>query len=160
MTEVDAVALNYIKLTADIVSAYVSHNSVPADELPDLFRRLHAAVSGFGSGKPPVEEIRPVVPAVPVKKSITDEYLISLEDGKQYKALKRHLTARGLTPEQYREKYSLPSDYPMVAANYAKKRSEFAKTIGLGWMRGARVTNTAPPQSPPPKPRGRKKKAA
>lgn len=158
MTEAQTVAPNYIDLTANIVVAYVSHNSVPADELPGLVRSVHAAVSESATGKSPVEEIRAVVPAVPIKKSITDEYLISLEDGKRYKALKRHLSGRGLTPEQYREKYDLPRDYPMVAPSYAKKRSELAKTIGLGRMRMGHDTKSAPP--PQPKPRGRGKKAA
>lgn len=156
MTEAKTETLNYIQLTADIVAAYVTHNSVPAEELPGLVRRVCTAVSESAAGKSKEEETRAAVPAVPVKKSVTDEYLISLEDGKRYKSLKRHLSGRGLTPEQYREKYNLPRDYPMVAPSYAKKRSELAKTIGLGRMRMGRDTKPAPP----PKPRGRRKKAA
>lgn len=160
MTEAQTVAPNYIELAANIVAAYVSHNQVPAGELPDLFRRMHAAVSESGAGKS-ADEPRPAVPAVPIKKSVTAEYLISLEDGQRYKSLKRHLSGRGLTPEQYREKYNLPRDYPMVAPVYAKKRSELAKSMGLGQIgRMGRAKKVAPPPSPAPTRRGGRKKAA
>jgi predicted transcriptional regulator len=127
---------DYIELAADIVSAFVSNNSVPAAELPTLISTVHAALQNVGrpAAAQPVEK---AVPAVPVKKSITPDFLISLEDGKRYKSLKRHLTGRGLTPAQYREKYGLPADYPMVAPNYAAKRSELARNMGLGQGRKA-----------------------
>ena len=120
-------------LTADIVSAYVSNNSVPQGELPTVIASVHAALQNLGAPKQ-VEAERPE-PPVPIKKSITADYLISLEDGRGYKSLKRHLTGRGLTPDQYRQKWGLPSDYPMVAPNYAKQRSELAKSLGLGQLR-------------------------
>ena len=151
---------NYIELAADIVSAFVSNNSVPAADLPALIGSVHAALQNVGNPAPKQEEAKPV-PAVPVKKSITPDYLISLEDGKQYKSLKRHLKTRGLTPEQYREKWGLPRDYPMVAANYAARRSELAKSMGLGQKRkgAARTSGGSEGGRESPKRRGRKKAA-
>jgi predicted transcriptional regulator len=128
---------NYIELTADLVSAYVSHNAIQKDAIPGLIAAIHSSLAGLGAPKPAPEAERPV-PRVPIKKSITPDYLISLEDGRSYKSLKRHLSGRGLTPEQYREKWGLPSDYPMVAPNYAKARSELAKEMGLGQQRRKR----------------------
>jgi predicted transcriptional regulator len=125
---------NYIELAADIVSAFVSNNSVPAADLPDLIGNVYAALRNSGQPAPQQEEAK-LTPATSIRKSITPDHLISLEDGKQYKSLKRHLGKLGLTPEAYREKWSLPRDYPMVAANYAAKRSELAKSIGLGQRR-------------------------
>lgn len=124
-----------ISLVADIVSAYVSNNSVPAAELPALIATTHAAISNLGSpAAAPVEE-KPI-PAISIKKSITPEYLICLEDGKKFKSLKRHLrTAYDMTPEQYRQKWGLPNDYPMVAPAYAEARSNLAKKMGLGQQR-------------------------
>lgn len=157
---------DYIELTADIVSAFVSNNSVPVSDLPSLISNVHAALRNVGQPAPTQEEAKPI-PVVSIKKSITPDYLISLEDGKQYKSLKRHLTKLGLTPEAYREKWGLPRDYPMVAANYAAKRSELAKSIGLGQMRSkaaqAKVAaddavKTAPAKAPAK--RRRKKVAA
>ena len=128
---------DYIELAADIVSAFVSNNSVRAAELPALISTVHAALQNVG--RPAVAQpVEKAVPAVPVKKSITPDFLISLEDGKQYKSLKRHLATRGLTPEQYRAKWGLPADYPMVAPNYAEARSELAKEMGLGQRRRKR----------------------
>jgi predicted transcriptional regulator len=125
---------NYIELAADIVSAFVSNNSVPVSDLPSLIGNVHTALRNSGQPAPQREEAKPT-PAVPIKRSITPDYLISLEDGKHYKSLKRHLTRLGLTPEAYREKWGLPHDYSMVAANYAAKRSELAKSIGPGQHR-------------------------
>ena len=124
-----------INLVADIVSAYVSNNSVPAADLPALIATTHSALTSLGSpAAAPVEE-KPV-PAISVKKSITPEYLVCLEDGKKFKSLKRHLrTAYDMTPEQYRQKWSLPADYPMVAPAYAEARSNLAKKMGLGQQR-------------------------
>jgi predicted transcriptional regulator len=126
-----------LSLTAQIVSAHVSHNPVPASELPGLIQEVFRTLAGVGAAPAPEPE-RPQ-PAVPIKKSITPEYLICLEDGKKLKMLKRHLkTAYNLTPEQYRERWGLPPDYPMVAPNYAKHRSSLAKKIGLGTTPRAR----------------------
>lgn len=125
-----------IEMTAGIVAAYVGANSVPASELPGLIQNVYrslVALDGNNVAAPPVAEL---VPAVSPKKSITPDYLICLEDGKKFKSLKRHLRVRyGLSPEQYRTKWGLPADYPMVAPNYAKARSELAKEMGLGQSR-------------------------
>ena len=127
-----------IEMTADLIAAYVSKNHVRAAELPELISTVHASLAGMGNA--PVAEPEPVklVPPVSIKKSITDDYLVSLEDGQRYKSLKRHLNVRGLTPEEYRVKWGLPVDYPMVAPSYAAKRSELAKSIGLGSIRRKR----------------------
>ena len=123
-----------VELAASIVSSFVGHNSVPTAELPTLIANVHAAVENLG--KPPLQqEPEKLTPPVSIKKSITSEYLISLEDGKQYRSLKRHLTGRGLTPEQYRKKWGLPRDYPMVAPSYSAQRSELARSFGLGQKR-------------------------
>ncbi len=120
-----------LALTAQIVSAHVGANSVSADLLPDLIRDVHRAVASLGSAVPPPVE-RPQ-PAVPVKKSVFPDYIICLEDGKKLKMLKRHLmSAYNMTPDQYRERWGLGPDYPMVAPNYAQHRSTLAKKIGLG----------------------------
>jgi len=125
----------FIELTASIVSAYVSNNSVPSAELPALIGQVHTALTRVSSGHG--EALGdPLKPAIPVKKSITSDYIICLEDGKKFKSLKRHLrTQYNLTPEQYREKWGLGSDYPMVAPNYATARSRLAKQMGLGQQR-------------------------
>jgi predicted transcriptional regulator len=129
---------NYIELTADIVSAYVSNNSVQAGDIPSLINQVHSAlmrVSTVQSDTP----AEPLKPAVPVKKSITPEYIVCLEDGKKFKSLKRHLrTQYNMTPEQYRDKWGLAPDYPMVAPNYAAARSQLAKQMGLGQQRRRR----------------------
>lgn len=120
-----------ISLTADIVSAYVANNAVGAAELPGLIGQVHMSIASLASGVPAVRE--ELKPAVPVKKSVTADYIICLEDGKKFKSLKRHLgSAYGMTPDEYRAKWGLPADYPMVAPNYAAARSELAKTMGLG----------------------------
>jgi predicted transcriptional regulator len=129
---------NYIELAADIVSAYVSNNSVPAGDLPALIGEVHLALSKVANGgaETPAEAPKP---AVSIKKSVTPDYIICLEDGKKFKSLKRHLrTQYNMTPEQYREKWGLAPDYPMVAPNYAKARSELAKEMGLGQQRRKR----------------------
>jgi predicted transcriptional regulator len=129
---------NYIELAADIVSAYVSNNSVPSSDLPSLIGDVHNALIRVAGGvvEAPTEAPKP---AVPVKKSVTPDYIICLEDGKKFKSLKRHLrTQYNMTPEQYREKWALPAEYPMVAPNYAKARSELAKEMGLGQQRRKR----------------------
>jgi len=121
-----------VELSADIVSAYVSHNALSATDLPKLISTVHAALLGLG-GAVEVEATTELKPAVPVKRSITPEYLICLEDGKKFKSLKRHLrTEYDMSPEEYRAKWGLPPDYPMVAPTYSEARSRLAKTIGLG----------------------------
>jgi predicted transcriptional regulator len=126
---------SYIELAADIVSAYVSNNPVPASELPALINEVHSALTRVSSGAA-VASLDAPRPAVPAKKSITNDYIVCLEDGKKFKSLKRHLrTQYNMTPEAYREKWGLPPDYPMVAPNYAKARSQLAKEMGLGQQR-------------------------
>jgi predicted transcriptional regulator len=130
-----ATSPNYIELCADIVSAYVSNNSVPAADLPSLLQSVHAALTRTAQGQRE-EPKAELVPAVSVRKSVTPDAIICLEDGKSFKSLKRHLrTTYDMTPEQYRAKWHLPADYPMVAPNYAQARSELAKTMGLGQQR-------------------------
>jgi predicted transcriptional regulator len=126
---------NYVDLAAEIVAAYVVKNAVQRADLPSLIATVHSALSqaARGATEQPQEALRP---AVPIKKSITPDFLISLEDGKRYKSLKRHLrTSYNMTPDQYRAKWGLPLEYPMVAPNYAKARSQLAKTMGLGQKR-------------------------
>jgi predicted transcriptional regulator len=128
----------FVGLTANIVSAYVSNNPVAANDIPALINQVHAALLRVSSGQSdaPAE---PLKPAVAVKKSIMPDYIVCLEDGKKFKSLKRHLrTQYGMTPEQYREKWGLPPDYPMVAPNYAQARSKLAKEMGLGQQRRRR----------------------
>ena len=121
-----------IEMTADIVSAYVGNNSVSANDLPTLIQSVHRALSTVTGGQTEAQPA-PKEPAVPVKKSITPDYLVCLEDGRKFKSLKRHLrTKYNMSPEEYRSKWGLAKDYPMVAPNYAKARSELAKQMGLG----------------------------
>ena len=121
-----------LRMTADIVSAYVSKNTVPGSQVPELIGAVFQSLSGLGSNDN-AEVSEPQKPAVSIKKSIQPDHLVCLEDGRKLKMLKRHLrTNFGMTPEEYRQKWNLPADYPMVAPNYAKQRSEFAKKIGLG----------------------------
>lgn len=122
-------------MAADIVSAYVSANQIALNELPGLIRTVHAALADV-SNAPASNVESPQEPAVSVKKSITPDYIICLEDGKKFKSLKRHLRTRyGMSPDEYRAKWALPHDYPMVAPNYAKERSNLAKRMGLGQAR-------------------------
>jgi predicted transcriptional regulator len=124
------VNISVLGLTAQIVSAHVSNNSVSPDALPSLIQEVYRTLAGVG--KEPNEPERPQ-PAVPIKKSVFADHIICLEDGKKLKMLKRHLkTAYNMTPEQYRDRWGLPPDYPMVAPNYARHRSSLAKKIGLG----------------------------
>lgn len=147
MSQHSIVARN-VAVAADIVAAYVSHNAVPLPMLTGLIEDVHQALLAIqGSPQPIVAE---PVPAVPVKKSIQPDYLVCLEDGKKFKSLKRHLRSRyDMTPDDYRRKWNLPADYPMVSPNYAARRSELARGIGLGQAIG----------SSPPVARGRKTKA-
>jgi predicted transcriptional regulator len=125
-----------LKMAVTIVSAYVGNNPVPADQVPDVINTVYSSLNGLAGGNG-IGTSEPLKPAVPVRRSITPDYLICLEDGKKLKMLKRHLRAvYGLSPEEYRAKWGLPADYPMVAPNYAKQRSAFAKQIGLGRKKG------------------------
>lgn len=126
-----------IDLAAQIVAAYVTRNAVEQGDLPRLIADVHRALELASTGQVAKEEAAEVKPAINIKKSITPDYLICLEDGKKFKSLKRHLRAHfNLSPEQYREKWGLPADYPMVAPNYATSRSRLAKNMGLGKKRG------------------------
>jgi predicted transcriptional regulator len=157
-----ATSPNYIELCADIVSAYVSNNSVPAADLPVLLNSVYAALTKTAQGQQE-EPKAELVPAISVRKSVTPDYIICLEDGKKFKSLKRHLRSTyDMTPEQYRAKWSLPADYPMVAPNYAKARSELAKTMGLGQQRkkNTALTETAANDGVPAKPKRAAAKAA
>jgi len=128
----------FIELTAEIVSAYVSNNTVPAGDLSSLINQVHAALTRVSSGQAELPS-EPLKPAISVKKSIAPDYIVCLEDGKKFKSLKRHLrTQYKMTPEQYREKWGLAPDYPMVTLKYARARSRLAKQMGLGTKRLAR----------------------
>jgi len=121
-----------LKLASDIVAAYVSNNPIAVSEIPSMIKAVHATLGGL-SGVATIDGQTSLKPAVAVKKSVNPEYIVCLEDGKKLKMLKRYLRSRyDLTPEEYRSKWGLPADYPMVAPNYAAQRSEFAKKIGLG----------------------------
>jgi predicted transcriptional regulator len=124
------------ELTSGIVSAYVSNTSLNVSALPELISSVYGALTGLLTPASAPQAEKPV-PPVSIKKSVTPDYLISLEDGRQYKSLKRHLSGRGLTPDEYRAKWGLPRQYPMVAPNYAARRSELAKSLGLGRKRVA-----------------------
>ncbi len=129
---------NYIGLTAEIVSAYVSNNTVASADIPALINQVHSALLRVSSGEAQSPS-EPLKPAVPIKRSINPDFIVCLEDGKKFKSLKRHLrTQYNMTPEQYREKWGLPPDYPMVAPNYAAARSQLAKQMGLGQQRRRR----------------------
>lgn len=131
-----------LERTAEIVAAYVSNNTVAPVDLGNLIRDVHLTLIGLGT---PTPEPEVPVPAVPVRKSVTPEYIVCLEDGKKFKTLKRHLSIHyGLTPQQYREKWNLPADYPMVAPAYAAARSQLAKSIGLGQKREAAAAQKPP----------------
>lgn len=148
-----------IELAAEIVSAYVSRNSVPAGELPALIQSVHGALSTIAQGALPEPEPEPLKPAVSIKKSIQDDFIICLEDGKRFKSLKRHLSsAYGMTPQDYRAKWGLAKDYPMVAPAYASQRSTLARKLGLG--RKAASTPDAAPSVVMPEPESSPAKAA
>jgi predicted transcriptional regulator len=126
-----------IDLTAQIVAAYVGNNSVPSGDIANLINQVHAALTRV-AGAPAAMPPEALKPAVPVKRSIASDYIVCLEDGKKFKSLRRHLRTLNMTPQQYREKWGLPSDYPMVAPNYAAARSQLAKQMGLGQQRRRR----------------------
>ena len=132
----------HIETTAEIVAAYVSRNSVPVSELPNLIRSVHDSLTKLGSAPTTAEPVAKREPAVSIRKSVTDDFIISLEDGRKFKSMKRYLSGLGMTPADYRAKWGLPSDYPMVAPAYAARRSALAKTIGLG-RKTAEAASTA-----------------
>ena len=138
MSEEDIIAkqrTELLRMTSEIVSAYVANNPLPATEVPEILNIVFNSLSSLKSG---IDNPIMAKPAVPIRRSINPDYIICLEDGKKLKMLKRHLRAiYGLSPEQYRAKWGLPIDYPMVAPNYARTRSEFAKRIGLGRKKGS-----------------------
>src|SRR5215210_2626854 len=125
----------HIELTSDLVSAYLSNNHVAPADVPGLIAQVHAALTGLGQASTTSEPEAAKPTPGQIKKSVTHEALISFEDGKPYKTLRRHLTVRGMTAEEYREKYGLPRDYPMVAPSYSEQRSSLAKSLGLGQQR-------------------------
>ncbi|HYA05330.1 MAG TPA: MucR family transcriptional regulator [Xanthobacteraceae bacterium] len=128
----------YIELTANIVSAFLSHNSVSSGDIPNLIAQVYSALKRIAGGQV-TAAAEPLKPAVPIKRSVTPEYIVCLEDGLKFKSLKRHLRTRyNMTPDQYREKWGLPADYSMVAPNYAAARSQLAKQMGLGQQRRRR----------------------
>jgi MucR family transcriptional regulator, transcriptional regulator of exopolysaccharide biosynthesis len=130
---------NYIQLTADIVSAYVGNNTVSSAEIPALISQVYSALMRISTGAAVAGPAESLKPAVSIKRSITPDHLVCLEDGKRFKSLKRHLgTQYQMTPDQYRAKWNLPADYPMVAPNYAAVRSQLAKQMGLGQQRRRR----------------------
>lgn len=162
-----APSADHIQLAADIVAAYVANNSVPVASLSELIASVHNAVAGLGqtSGQPPADAVEKATPAQ-IRKSITPDALISFEDGKPYKTLRRHLTLRGLTPEDYRAKHGLPADYPMTSASYSQQRSDLARSLGLGQQRrkpattASEVAEAAETVSSDAEPGGEERKAA
>ena len=147
----DSQSPDVLALTAEVVSAYVSKNPLPKSALPEVIAQVHQSLKSLSG--PKQEPQVPLVPAVPVKKSITPDYIVSLEDGRKFKSMKRYLGLLGMTPDQYRAKWGLPRDYPMVAPNYAAQRSELAKHMGQG--HGVRKAAANPSLAK----RGRKPKA-
>lgn len=150
------------ELSVEIIAAYVANNSLPAAELPALLQSIHSTLGRITGGvkqeEPKVEELKP---AVAIKKSVTDDYIICLEDGKHFKSLKRHLhSAYGLSPQDYRTKWGLAKDYPMVAPAYAKSRSALAKTLGLGRKAETPAPVEASAEIPPANDTGRKPRRA
>jgi len=133
MPDTDTIpAEELLRMTSEVAAAYVSNNNLPSGQLPDVIRTIHESLAAL-SGAKVAAASEPPTPAVAIKKSITPDYIVCLEDGKKLKMLKRHLRSTyNMTPDEYRHRWGLPADYPMVAPNYAAQRSEFAKKIGLG----------------------------
>lgn len=128
-----------LRMSVDIVAAYASKNALPADQIPEVIKTVYGALNSLDAA-PQAPQAEPLKPAVPVRRSVHPDYIVCLEDGKKLKMLKRHLrTTYDMTPEEYRAKWGLQPDYPMVAPNYAKQRSDFAKEIGLGRKSGTTV---------------------
>ena len=164
-SEQDAETARLVTLTADVVSAYVSNNHVQSAELPKLLGEVHEAIRSVSlSGRPTAETGPPKATPQEIRKSISHDFLVSFEDGKPYKTLRRHLTLRGLSPEQYRAKWGLPNDYPMTSASYSEQRSELARALGLGQQRRriaepeAEVEAAPEPAAAEPEPAAEKKR--
>jgi predicted transcriptional regulator len=157
MTEPDLTAL-----TAKITAAYVANNAVAVSDIPALIYSVRSALERLGKEPDPV--VQDLKPAVPIRRSVTPDYIVCLEDGKKLKMLKRHLrTTYDMSPEQYRTKWGLPREYPMVAPNYTQTRSAMAKSLGLGRIRGGRAASSQPAETaqvPEPKAKGRRRRAA
>ncbi len=145
--------IELLSYTATVVSAFVSNNTVRADELPDLIAAVHGSLAGAGAPPAKEEPAPKLSPAVPIRKSVTDDYIISLEDGRKFKSMKRYLALLGMTPDEYRAKWGLPSDYPMVAAGYSTKRSELAKAAGLGRKAADEPVPRQAPKTAEPEPK-------
>ncbi|GEP11503.1 MucR family transcriptional regulator [Methylobacterium gnaphalii] len=167
MSESSAETARRVTLTADIVSAYVSNNHVQSADLAKLLSDVHTAICSVSAIAPAADAAPARATAQEIRRSITHEHLISFEDGKPYKTLRRHLTLRGLTPEQYRAKWGLGPDYPMTSASYSEQRSELARALGLGQQRRKHAAVAAPEAAPassaaeadaPKKPRASRKK--
>ena len=138
-----------LSLTADVVMAYVSNNPLPSAEITDLIASVHTSLVALSRNEATASSAEPQKPAVPIKKSVTPDFIISLEDGKKFRSLKRHLqTKYGMTPAEYREKWNLQSDYPMVAPNYSEERSQLAKKLGLGRKPQPKAKTTQPKAKP------------
>ncbi len=153
--------IEHLQLAVDIIAAYVSNNSVPSTDLPILIGSVYAALSALTASPRSEAPAMEKLTAAQIRKSISHDHLISFEDGKPYKTLRRHLTLRGLSTEAYREKWGLPRDYPMTAASYSVQRSELARALGLGQQRRKGVSARPPepeasPPAAPPKTRGRR----
>ena len=152
-----------ISIVADIVAAYVANNSIRPTDLPDLIKAVHTSIELLATGNTVPEPVAAPEPAISIKKSITPDHLICLDDGKKFTSLRRHLGKLGMTPDEYRAKWGLPKDYPMVAPSYSAKRSELAKSSGLGQLRSQEpkaANDMAPKLDGVPKKRGRPKKTA
>jgi len=159
---IEAPAVDFIELTADIVSAYVSKNSVRPCDMPELLASIHSALTGLNQGSAPETQTVDKPTPSQIRKSITADALISFVDGKPYKTLKRHLSGNGMTIEQYRERYGLPRDYPSTAASYSEHRSALARSLGLGQLRKKAATKAPEPTetvTDKPKRAGRPRKA-
>ncbi|UIY43701.1 MULTISPECIES: Ros/MucR family transcriptional regulator [Methylobacterium] len=156
MAQSNGGSLRFVTLASEIVSAYVSHNHVQSADLPGLLNEVHAAIRGIcdaGQSQPIAKAT-----AQEIRRSINPDFLISFEDGKPYKTLRRHLTLRGLTPEAYRAKWGLASDYPMTAQSYSEQRSQLARSLGLGQPRAAAAAAAAAPENEPaPQPAGKRR---
>ncbi|CAO4146351.1 Ros/MucR family transcriptional regulator [Methylorubrum aminovorans] len=162
-SEQDAETARLVTLTADVVSAYVSNNHVQSADLPKLLGEVHEAIRSVTlSGRPSTETGPPKATPQEIRKSISHDFLVSFEDGKPYKTLRRHLTLRGLSPEQYRAKWGLPNDYPMTSASYSEQRSELARALGLGQQRRRVAEPEAAPEpvAAEPEPAPEKKRRA
>ncbi len=144
------------EMTSEVIAAYVAKNSVPPTEMPALIASVHAAFGSLGKAPEPQAAAEPLKPAVSIRKSVTDEFIISLEDGRKFKSMKRYLSLLGMTPTEYRTKWGLPADYPMVAPTYAVKRAELAKAIGLGRKRQEKVVEAAQEPEAQPDPAAKK----